>query len=157
MTRTSVVVLVVAGFISAVQAQTPTTQTPATQAPTQSVLAGRKLTPPLKGEALVEFTRAVTKREKDLVVTRVTVRNAALGPIARLTITESWYGKDGSLTVESRGLINGLLQPGEVQVITVETLFRPGMDRNNMIFTHANGQVRPKEVPKLDVPTPPKP
>jgi hypothetical protein len=99
----------------------------------------------------------VTRREKDMVITRVTVRNAALGPIARLTATESWYGKDGSLTVESRGLINGLLQPGEVQVIAVETLFRPGLDRNNLTFSHANGTVRPKVVDKLEVPPAPKP
>ena len=153
MTRTCALVVVVAGLFTAVEAQTP----PATQAPTQSVLAGRKLTPPLKGEALLEYTKPVTRREKDMVITRVTVRNAALGPIARLTATESWYGKDRSLTVESRGLINGLLQPGEVQTITVETLFRPGLDSNNLTFSHANGTVRPKIVEKLEAPPPPKP
>ena len=59
----------------------------ATQAPPMtSVLAGKKFTPPIKGEAIIEFTQPVTKREKDMVVTRITVRNASLGPVPRLTV-----------------------------------------------------------------------
>jgi hypothetical protein len=154
MTRTCVAALLVAGVISAVHAQTPSTQ-----APTQSVLAGRKLTPPLKGEALIEHTRPVTRRENEMIVTRVTVKNAALAPVARLTVTETWYAKDGTISTESRGVINGLLQPGEVQVITVQTAIRPGVqfDRNAMVLSHANGTVRPRVVDKLEVPPPPKP
>ena len=94
----------------------------ATQAqPMPSVLAGKKFTPPIKGEAIIEFTQPVTKREKDLVVTRITVRNASVGPVPRLTVQETCYDKAGAIVTGGKGSINGLLQPGEIQVITIET------------------------------------
>ena len=40
-----------------------------TAPPMTQVLAGKKFTPPIKGEALVEFTPPVTKNEKGVVVT----------------------------------------------------------------------------------------
>ena len=36
--------------------------------PMKSVLAGKKFTPPIKGEAVIEFTQPVTKSVKDMVV-----------------------------------------------------------------------------------------
>ena len=57
--------------------------------PMTSVLAGKKFTPPIKGEAIIEFTQPVTKREKDMVVTRITVRNASVGPVPRLTVSRN--------------------------------------------------------------------
>src|SRR5258708_32153924 len=91
------------------------------QAPTTSVLAGKKFTPPIKGEAQIEFTNPVTKREKDMVVTKIQVKNVSGGPIARLTIDETWYDKAGAVVGGGKGTINGLLQPGEMQTITIET------------------------------------
>jgi hypothetical protein len=125
----------------------------ATQAPPmQSVLAGKKFTPPIKGEALIEYTQPVTKREKDLVVTRITVRNASLAPVPRLTIAETWYDKAGAIVSGGKGTINGLLQPGEIQVITIETPYNAKMTSNNYNFSHANGNVKPTKVAKLEVP-----
>ena len=72
--------------------------TPATQAPPmQSVLAGRKIVPPARGEVVVEYTTAVTKREGPNVVTRLQVKNIGLAPISRLTFTETWYDKAGAI------------------------------------------------------------
>src|SRR5687768_1844324 len=87
--------------------------------PMQSVLAGKKFSPPLKGEALIEFTQPVTKAipGKSMVQTTIRVKNASLGPVARLQITESWFDKSGGLIASARKAINGLLQPGEVQII----------------------------------------
>jgi hypothetical protein len=120
--------------------------------PMRLVLAGRKFVPPLRGEALVEFTAPATRRVKDMVVTRVTVRNANQSPIARLTIDETWYDKTTAVLTGGKGVIGGLLQPGEVQVIVIETPFKPGMTSNNYTFTHANGTVKPQRVDKLEVP-----
>jgi hypothetical protein len=116
------------------------------------VLAGRKFVPPIRGEALIEFTAPVTRRVKDMVVTRVTVKNATQSPIARLTIDETWYDKTTAVLTGGKGVIPALLQPGEVQVIVIETPFRPGMTSNNYTFTHANGTVKPQRVDKLEVP-----
>jgi hypothetical protein len=125
----------------------------ATQAPPMpSVLAGKKFTPPLKGEAVIEFTQPITKREKDMVVTRITVRNASVGPVPRLTVSETWYDKGGAIVTGGKGGINGLLQPGEIQVITIETPYNAKMNGNQFNFTHANGTVKPAKVAKLEVP-----
>ena len=128
------------------------TQAPAApQAPPmQLVLAGKMFVPPIRGEALVEYTAPVSRRQGDVVVTRVMVRNAVQAPIARLTIDETWYGKDDSVVTGGKGVIAGLLQPGEVQTIVIETPFRPGMNANNFNFSHVNGTVKPVRVPQLE-------
>src|SRR5262245_44771401 len=91
--------------------------------PMTQILAGRKITPPLKGEALVEYTAPVTKalQGKNLVQTTIKVKNSSAAPIARLQIAETWYDKSGAIVAGGRGTINGLLQPGEIQTITIET------------------------------------
>jgi hypothetical protein len=118
--------------------------------PMTQVLAGKKFTPPIKGEAVIEFTAPVTKREKDLVVTRITVRNAAVAPVPRLTIAETWYDAGGGIVTGGKGSVNGLLQPGEIQTITISTPYNPKMKSNNYNFTHANGTVKPQKVAKLE-------
>jgi hypothetical protein len=123
-------------------------QTP-TPPPMTSVLAGKKLTPPLKGQAEVDYTKPVTKRDKDMVVTKIQVKNMSPAPIPRLTITETWYDAGGATVAGGKGVINGLLQPGEVQTITIETPFNAKMKANNYNFTHANGTVKPHAVAKL--------
>jgi hypothetical protein len=124
-----------------------------TQAPPmKSVLAGKKLTPPIRGEAVLEWTEPVTRREKDMVITRITIRNGAIAPIARLTINETWYDKSGATVTAGRGVINGLLQPGEVQTITIETPWKAGMSGFQRQFAHANGTIKQVKVAKLEAP-----
>ena len=120
--------------------------------PMQSVLAGKKIVPPLKGQAEVEFTSTKPSREKDNVVTRFTVRNMSNAPIARLEIDETWYDKGGSVITGGRGVLNTMLQPGEIQTITIETPYKNGMSSNNYNFKHVNGTIKPKRVAKLDAP-----
>ena len=123
-----------------------------TPPPMTSVLAGKKFTPPIRGEALVEFTAPQTRRVKDMVVTRIRVKNASVAPIPRLTIDETWYDKSTAVLTGGKGVIAGLLQPGEVKEIVIETPFKAGMTSNNYTFTHANGTVKPQRVDKLDLP-----
>ena len=122
--------------------------------PMKSVLAGKKLTPPLKGEALIEFTQPVTKAVpgKNMVQTVIKVKNASLSPVARLQITETWFDKAGGVVAGGRAGVNGLLQPGEVQTITIDTPYNTKMQSNSWNFTHANGTVKTQKVPKLDAP-----
>lgn len=123
--------------------------------PMTQVLAGKKFTPPIKGEALVEFTPPVTKNEKGVVVTRITVRNAALAPIPRLTVAETWYDGANNIVAGGKASVNGLLQPGEIQTITISTPFNPKMKSNNYNFSHANGTVKPQKVAKIEDPNAP--
>lgn len=125
----------------------------ATQAPPMhSVLAGKKFSPPVKGEALVEFTQPVTKRVNANVVTTIKVRNMSAGPIARLQVTETWYDKGGAVVAGGKGVITALLQPQEIQTITVTTPFNAKMSSNNWNFSHANGTVKVAKVKELDDP-----
>jgi hypothetical protein len=117
--------------------------------PMTSVLAGKKLTPPIRGQAEVDYTKPVTKRDKDMVVTKIQVKNTSNAPIPRLTITETWYDAGGATVGGGKGAINGLLQPGEVQTITIETPYNAKMKANNYNFSHANGTIKPHRVDKL--------
>jgi hypothetical protein len=121
--------------------------------PMTSVLAGKKFTPPMRGEATIEFTQPVTKREKNMVVTRILVRNASVGQVGRLTVEETWYDKGGGIVTGGKGTISGLLQPGEIQTIVIETPYDAKMNGNQFKFSHANGAVKPAKVAKLETPS----
>ena len=117
------------------------------------VLAGKTFTPPLRGEAQLQVVwPPVTRREGDLVVTRFTVKNTSAAPIARLTIDEPWYDKGGAVVAGGKGVIAGLLQPNEVQTVSIQTQFTPKMSSNNYQFSHVNGTVKVQKVAKLDQP-----
>jgi hypothetical protein len=126
---------------------------PAQQAPPmKQVLAGKKLTPPIRGEALVEYTAPQTKRSGKMVVTTITVKNAALAPIPRLTISETWRDKENNIIGGGRAVVEGLMQPGEIKTITIETPYDARMNSNGWNFSHANGTCKITRVPKLEVP-----
>src|SRR5215203_3118818 len=96
---TLVATTLVAGTVLAGQ----TSQNP----PMTSVLAGKKFTPPIRGEALVEFTQPVTKAQpgKNMVITTIKVKNSSAAPIARLQVTETWYDAGGGIITSGRGVI----------------------------------------------------
>ena len=133
--------LVGASFIATALAQT-------TPPPMTSVLAGKKFTPAFKGQAELDYTKPVTKREKEMVVTTIMVKNNANGPLLRLTVDETWYDAGGGLVTGGKGVVNRL-EPGEVATVKIETPFNAKMKANNYNFTHANGTIKPHAVPKL--------
>ena len=133
--------LVGATFIATALAQT-------TPPPMTSVLAGKKFTPAFKGQAELDYTKPVTKREKEMVVTTIMVKNNANGPLLRLTVDETWYDAGGGLVTGGKGVVNRL-EPGEVATVKIETPFNAKMKANNYNFTHANGTIKPHAVPKL--------
>jgi hypothetical protein len=122
--------------------------------PMKSVLQGKKFTAPVRGQAEIEYTAPSTARVKDSVVTKIAVKNVSTSPIARLAINDTWYDKGGEVLTAGRGVINGLLQPGEVQTITIDTPFKPGMNerQRRSLFTHAWGDVKPSLVKSFDAP-----
>ena len=134
----------VGASLVAVHAQTPAAP------PMTSVLAGKKFTPPFKGQAEVDFTKPVSKNEKGMVVTTILVKNNASGPLLRLTVDETWYDAAGGLVTGGKGVVNRL-EPGEVATLKIETPYNPKMKANNYNFSHANGTVKPHNVPKLAV------
>lgn len=140
--RLTVAATLVCASFAPVFAQTP--QAP----PLTPILAGKKFTPAFRGQAELDYTKPVTKRDKDMVVTTIMVKNNAGGPLLRLTIDETWYDAGGGLVSGGKGVVNRL-EPGEVATVKIETPFNAKMKANNYNFTHANGTIKPHAVPKL--------
>ena len=123
-------------------------QTPAPAAPA----APRKLISPIRGEATVEFTRPNTTRKGANVVTIMVIKNTSSGPIAGFRLEESWADKSGNLAGGDVYRHPKPFMPGEVITVTLTTPANPRMASNSFNFVHANGTVKPRSVPKIDVP-----
>lgn len=123
-------------------------QTPAPAAPA----APRKLISPFRGDATVEYTKPATKREGPNIVTTMTVKNTSPGPLAGFRLEESWADKTGNLAGGDVYRHPRPLMPGEVIQVKLTTPFNARMQNNSLNFVHANGNVKPKAVPKIDVP-----
>jgi len=86
--------------------------------------------------------RRSTRREGTTLVTKIQVKNTSAGPIPRLTVDETWYDKKQNLIPGGKAVINGLLQPGEIQTMEVRTPVNPNMASSMLQFSHANGTVK---------------
>jgi hypothetical protein len=133
-------------FAPAAFAQTPAPAAPAAQA------APRKLISPFRGDATVEFAGGVSKRVGGNVVTTMTIKNTSPGPLAGFRLEESWSDKTGNLAGGDVYRHPRPFMPGEVIDVTLTTPSNPRMQSNSYNFIHANGTVKPKRVPKLEVP-----
>ena len=142
------VVSVVGAVVVAQQAQ------PAAP-PMQSILAGKKFTPPIKGEANIDLVKAPTRREGQTLITKIVVKNTSAAPIPRLKVAETWFDKDGNMIPGGEAVINGLLQPNEVQTLEIRTPVNLKMSQSQLQFSHANGTVKPHSVKSLDAPKEP--
>jgi hypothetical protein len=120
----------------------------------KSVLAGKKFTPPIRGEATIDIIKSPTRREGTTLVTKIQVKNTSAGPIPRLTVDETWYDKKNNLIPGGKGVINGLLQPGEIQTMEVRTPVNPNMATSMLQFSHANGTVKTHATSSFTAPDP---
>jgi len=133
-------------FAPVVIAQTPAPAAPAAQS------APRKLISPFRGDATVEFTKPVSKRDGANIVTTMTIKNPSPGPLAGFRLEESWSDKTGNLAGGDVYRHPKPFMPGEVIQVKLTTPFNTRMQSNSYNFIHANGNVKPKSVPKIDVP-----
>jgi len=127
-------------------------QPPPTAPPMTSVLAGKKFSPPIRGEATIDIVKTPTKREGTTLVTKIVVKNTSAAPIPRLKVAETWFDKDGNMIPGGEAVINGLLQPNEVQTLEIRTPVNLKMAQSQLQFSHANGTVKPKAVKSLEAP-----
>jgi hypothetical protein len=114
------------------------------------ILAGRKVEPPIKGQAEIEFQQPATKRNGDVVTTTIRVKNVSAGPIARLSISETWFDKGQTQVASSQGALDKPLDPGAVDTVTIQTPWNAKMNGNSWQFSHANGTIKPKRVAKVE-------
>jgi len=131
------------------------TPPPSSSSALTPILGGKKFTPPVKGDASIDFVSSPTKREgagaTAMLVTKFQVKNTSSAPIARLKIVETWYDKDGGVIPGGEASVNGLLQPGEIQTLEVRTPVNLKMAQSKLQFVHANGGIpKPHRVSKFD-------
>jgi len=113
--------------------------------------AAQKLVAPVRGNAKVEITKPDTKVTAKEIVTTFRLRNIEAAPIAGLKVEENWYDKSGNPVMGDTFRNPKPLQPGEVVTITFKTPRTPTMQRNQYLFTHANGIIKQQVVPKIEV------
>ena len=118
--------------------------------PMKSVLAGKKFTPPIRGEATIDLVRTPTKRDGQTLVTKIQAKNTSNAPIARLKVVETWFDKDGNMIPGGETALSGLLQPNEVGSLEIRTPVNLKMQQSQLQFSHANGTVKPHPVKSLD-------
>lgn len=111
-----------------------------------------KLIAPVRGVAAVEITAPNTKLTGSDVITTIRVKNVSSAPIAGFKVEENWYKGQDPVGGDSYRHPRPL-QPNEVIDITLKTpRARIIGARNQYQFSHANGEVKPKTVPKIDAP-----
>ncbi len=132
--------VVFAGIPAAVAQQAQ----PAAQTPPATVWIN-----PVKGLAEIQYTRPVIKRDKDTIVTTMTVKSVSTAPIARLTIEEFWYDGAGNPVTGDKFIVKKALMPGEMANVVLRTPVKENMKSNQLKFSHQYGTVKPKAVAKF--------
>ncbi|MEO8680191.1 MAG: hypothetical protein ABI665_14165 [Vicinamibacterales bacterium] len=111
--------------------------------------APKKLISPQRGEATVEITKPDTKVKGTDVVTVIMVKNTSASPIAGFKVEENWYDAGNTAIGGDVFRYTKPFMPGDVITVTLETPKTPKMKTNQYQFSHANGTIKPKSVPKL--------
>jgi hypothetical protein len=119
---------------------------------TAGAASAQKLVAPVRGNAKVEITKPNTKVTAKEIVTTFLLKNIEAAPIAGLKVEENWYDKAGNPVMGDTFRNPRPLQPGEVVTVTFKTPRSTSMQRNQYLFSHANGIIKQSVVPKIDVP-----
>jgi hypothetical protein len=122
----------------------------AAQGSDQQAPARPKFVRPVKGVAEIGYLKPVVKVEGNEVVTTIKIKNLSNGAIAGLRVDEFWYDKSGAMLPGDTQRVRQPILPGEVVTITLRTPKNPKMDRNTYQFSHANGTIKAKILPKME-------
>ena len=104
----------------------------------------------LKGLAEVSITAPSTKVVGKEVVTTFKLKNTSKQSVAGLKIEEYWYDKGGNPSPGATRVFNQPVAPGAVVNVELKTPRTENMEKNNYIFTHANGKVKATVVAKIE-------
>ena len=139
-----------AAFAQAAKAAPKKDAVPAAAAPappSPEVIKAR-MRPALKGTAYVEVIKGNPKVVAGELRNVHKVKNVSSAPIVGLRIDEYFYIGQKEASVGS-GRLRHALAPGEVVEITTAAELKTGITGSQMMFSHANGQVKPTVVKKF--------
>lgn len=132
------------------QATPAAAQTPPPAAPQTPPAAPAKFVAPIRGDAELGHLKPVVKRDGKMVVTVIRVKNlSTTGSIAGLKVDEYWYDKAGNPVTGDTFRHRKPLMPGEEIEVTLRTPVSSNMHNNQLRFSHANGNIKPKMVQKF--------
>jgi hypothetical protein len=115
-------------------------------------VTAQKLVAPVRGNAKVEITKPNTRIVGKEIVTTFLLKNVEAAPIAGVKIEENWFDKAGNPVMGDVFRHMKPLQPGEVITVSFKVPRSTNMQRNQYLFSHANGNLKQSVVPKLAVP-----
>ena len=121
--------------------------TPTPPPPSPEVIKAR-MRPALKGTAFIEVIKGNPKPVSGELHNTHKVKNVSNAPIVGLRIDEYFYVGQKEASVGS-GRLRHALAPGEIAEITTEAQLVNGITNSQLMFTHANGQVKPSVVKKF--------
>jgi hypothetical protein len=86
---------------------------------------------------------------QQVIVTTIQVKNMSAGAIAGLKIDEFWYDAARNPLPGDTYRSRKPIQPNEIVTVELRTPRDPKMVNNSYNFSHANGTIVPKLLPKL--------
>lgn len=125
-------------FAQGTRAAPQTTPAPPAQA---------KWVKPYKGTGTIEVIQSPSKQVGKEIVTILKIRNTSPGALALLKGAETWFDKKlKPVTGDAPPPIRRPINPGEIVELTFRSPIAPDLYRSTYQFTHANGEVRAKQV-----------
>jgi len=121
---------------------------PAPPPPPSPELIKARMRPPVKGTAYIEVIKGQAKVVGGELRNTHKIKNTSASPIVGLRIDEYFYIGQKEAAVGS-GKMRTALAPGEVAEITTAAEPKVGITSTQLMFTHANGQVKPTVVKKF--------
>ena len=116
--------------------------------PPSPELVRARMRPPVKGTAYIEVIKGQAKVVGGELRNVHKVKNTSGSPIVGLRVDEYFYIGQKEAAVGS-GKMRTALAPGEVAEITTAAELKTGITTTQLMFTHANGQVKPTVVKKF--------
>jgi len=103
--------------------------------------------PPVKGIATIDVIQGASKRVGQEMVTVLKIKNTSKGSINLLKADEYWYDQNLKIVSGSQyAHKKAPVQPGEIIEITLRSPVKPGLSRNQVMFSHANGTAKANPV-----------
>jgi hypothetical protein len=104
---------------------------------------------PVKGTASIELIRGPSKRVGQDIVSELKIKNTSNGRIDLLVVDEYWYDTNRENVTGTSERYRKPFNPGDVIELTLKSPAKPNLQQSLLMFSHANGNISPKEVKKF--------
>ncbi len=114
----------------------------------EDVLKAR-MKPPVKGVATIDIIQTPSKLVGKELVGQIKIKNTSDGPIVGLKLDQYFYnGQQEVSACTSR--VRNAIAAGEIVDVTLSCPSAAKITGSNLMFTHANGQIKPTAVKSFD-------